>query len=146
MPKSQGYAYIIMTAGSSGQKAILFPNPDTGMDNHLKAGRDYPLPTAARLKFDENPGIERLNLVFSPTPIDAQAFLNSSNSNMAFLSSDKSGAKDLVPTRMELSWDEPAPVIMPDDLQQRLGKSSIVKMVQREPGAALAVQIALEHQ
>jgi acylglycerol lipase len=145
IPQSDGYAYILMTAGSSGNQAVLFPNAETGLDNRLKKGRDYALPTAAMLKFDEHPGIERVNLIFSPTPIDAKAFLASGAGTIAYLSPDHSGAKDLVPTRMELTWEDSAPIIMPEKVQQRLANSSLVRIVQQDPGSVLAVQIALEH-
>jgi hypothetical protein len=145
IPQTDGYAYILMTAGSSGNQAVLFPDAETGMDNRLKKGRDYALPTAAMLKFDGKPGTERVNLVFSPEQIDAKAFLSSASATIAYLSPDMSGSKDLVPTRMQLTWDDPAPIVIPEQVQQRLANSSMVRIVQQDPGSVLAVQIALEH-
>ncbi len=143
VPHTDGYAYILMTAGTKGDRAILFPSTTGGLDNFLKAGTDYILPTSAWLWFDENPGTERVSLVFSRQPIDAQAYLNRASNTIAFVSSDRTGAKDIVPTRMELSWDDPAPVIMPEQIQAATG--SIVKVKQRDSAGTLALEISLEH-
>jgi alpha-beta hydrolase superfamily lysophospholipase len=143
VPHTDGYAYILMTAGTKGDRAILFPSTTGGLDNFLKAGSDYILPSAAWLWFDENPGTERVSLVFSKQPIDAQAYLNRASSLIAFVSSDRTGSKDIVPTRMELSWDDPAPVIMPEQIQAASG--STVKIRQRDSVGTLALEISLEH-
>ena len=70
VPQSDGFAYVVMKEGSSGKSSMLFPTAKTGTSNYLKAGKDYPLPNQSWLKFDEHPGIEHVNLVFSRMKID----------------------------------------------------------------------------
>jgi hypothetical protein len=62
------------------------------------------------------------------------------------------GAKDLIGTRMQLSWDESNPIIMPDEVASSSatashgGGSSQVKLVFDNPDGTLAVDVALLHQ
>lgn len=145
VPHTSGYAYILLIAGTNGDRAVLFPTKEAGLDNFLTAGQDCVLPTAGRLQFDNKPGTERVSLVFSRSPLNAMAYLEKHSNNIAFVSSDRTGAKDLVPTRMELSWDDPAPVILPGQIQQALSGGSVVQVKQRDRLAVLAIDIALEH-
>lgn len=68
----------------------------------------------------------------------------------AYVSPSEIGGKDLVPTRMQLSWDDPTPVIIPADFSgnsQLASSSSLVKLsFNGGPGGVLAVDIALEHE
>ncbi|MBP6747167.1 alpha/beta fold hydrolase, partial [bacterium] len=153
IPDSAGYAYIVMKEGSSGKKTILFPSKDTGTKNYLAAKTDYPLPKDW-LTFDNNPGIEKMSLLFSTTKIANDQALNPPVYLTAYVSDDMSGSKDLVPTRMQLSWDDPTPVILPDQVpgQDRLARSftsttgSLVKVSFNDPGGLMAVDVALAHQ
>lgn len=147
-----GYAYIVLQSGSSGSRAVLFPEARTGRANYLVKDRDYALPTRTWLRFDEHPGTERLRLVFSLDPLDEKIETNpDSIAVAAFVSPDLTGAKDLVPTRMQLSWDDPNPVIMPATSQESLAVysetagSSLVRISQPARDSVLAVDVALEH-
>jgi len=166
IPNTDGYAYILLKSGSRGDRAILFPNPKSGTDNRVARGRDYALPTEVRLKFDNNPGVEILTLVLSRKPIDINQYLNGHHER-AFVSSGQSGSKDLVPTRIQLGWDEPAPVIVPHEVAAQIaadagGKEAadrrapvaadasdanagMVTLVHENPDEVLSVDIALEH-
>ena len=153
IPDSAGYAYIVMKEGSSGKKTILFPSKDTGTKNYLAAKTDYPLPKDW-LTFDNTPGIEKMSLLFSTTKIASEQALNPPVYLTAYVSDDMSGSKDLVPTRMQLSWDDPTPVILPDQVpgQEKLARSfssssgSMVKVSFNDPGGLMAVDVALAHQ
>ena len=156
IPDTAGYAYIVMKEGSSGKKTILFPSKDTGTKNYLAAKTDYPLPKDW-LTFDNTPGIEKMSLLFSSTKIASEQALNPPVYLTAYVSDDMSGSKDLVPTRMQLSWDDPTPVILPDQVpgqvpQDRLARSftsttgSLVKVSFNDPGGLMAVDVALAHQ
>ncbi len=153
IPDKDGFAYILMKQSSSGKKAILFPSKDTGKDNQLKAKVDYPLPKDW-LTFDHNPGIEKISLLYSTKKIADEAALNPPEYLTAYVSDDMSGAKDLVPTRMQLSWDDPTPVILPDQVpgQERMARSttimsgSLVKVSFNDPNGLMAVDVALAHQ
>ncbi len=153
IPDSAGYAYIVMKEGSSGKKTILFPSKDTGTKNYLAAKTDYPLPKDW-LTFDNTPGIEKMSLLFSTTKIANEQALNPPVYLTAYVSDDMSGSKDLVPTRMQLSWDDPTPVILPDQVpgQEKLARSfsssngSMVKVSFNDPGGLMAVDVALAHQ
>lgn len=156
IPQTDGYAYILMRQGSSGKKAILFPSKDTGTNNFLNAGVDYPLPYTDWLTFDSNPGVEKVSLMFSKHKVANESELTDKAQLTAFISDDMSGAKDLVPTRMQLSWDDPTPVILPDQLSanEKLAQNkpattsngSLVKVTFNDPSGMLAVDVALAHQ
>jgi len=63
-----GYLYIVHR-GSSGVWKPLFPSPEIeGGDNRVARGRPYDLPPGHVFTFDEQPGQERLFLVFSREP------------------------------------------------------------------------------
>ncbi len=153
IPDKDGFAYILMKQSSSGKKAILFPSKDTGKDNQLKAKVDYPLPKDW-LTFDHNPGIEKISLLYSTKKIADEAALNPPEYLTAYVSDDMSGAKDLVPTRMQLSWDDPTPVFLPDQVpgQEKMARSttimsgSLVKVSFNDPSGLMAVDVALAHQ
>jgi len=40
-----GFVYVV-NHGSSGARAMLFPSPDAGMNNHVREGKTYPVPAA----------------------------------------------------------------------------------------------------
>ena len=123
-PKTDGYAYLLMKQGSSGKRAILFPSKATGDNNYLKSGTDYPVPNKDWLSFDQTPGIEKVSLLFSHKKmLTGEEF--TTPTNLAYVSNDKSGAKDLVPTRMQLSWDDPTPVILPDSIAPSSGHQQV---------------------
>lgn len=167
IPNADGYAYIVLKSGSRGDKAVLFPGARSGMDNHVLGGKDYVLPTIATLKFDNDPGTETLSLIFSRKTVDVERYLESTYEDKVVVAA--SGAKDLVPTRMQLCWDDPAPVIMPQEvLTQATGKGgskdagareltdvasppavraegSLVTVVHNDPDGVLTVDVALEH-
>ncbi|MBI4534337.1 MAG: DUF4384 domain-containing protein [Candidatus Melainabacteria bacterium] len=169
IPNTDGYAYIVLKSGSRGDKAVLFPGPKSGMDNHVLGGRDYVLPTTAVLKFDNDPGTETLSLIFSRKTVDVEKYLDTNYEEKVVVSA--SGAKDLVPTRMRLCWDDPIPVIIPHELlaqangqggskDAQLNKpvdvtgqmpsairleGSLVTVVHNDPDGVLTVDVALEH-
>lgn len=144
-----GFAYILMKQGSSGAHALLFPEAQTGRSNKIAAGHDYALPSARWLKFDEKPGTEKLSLIFSRNALDPDSskYLGVTN---CIVSSDRSGAKDLCPTRMQISWDDPNPLIMPPLSDGSVALvSSLVNVSSREEApknSVMAIDIVLEHQ
>lgn len=150
IPQTDGYAYIMMKQSSSGKKALLFPSKVTANNNFIKAGVDYPLPNTDWLSFDNTPGTEKVSLLFSKNRVTSEAELNPPSHLTAYVDNDMTGAKDLVPTRMQLSWDDPTPVIMPElggneKLAQNPAKNSLVKVVFNDPTGLLAVDVALAH-
>lgn len=147
--QTDGFAYVVMNKSSRGKSATLFPSAETGTNNFLTKGQDYPLPSKTWLKFDENPGTEEVSLVFSQKKIQPQKELQEQHYLTAYVSPSESGKKDLVPTRMQLSWDDPTPVIIPADFSgntQLAAHSSLVNLSFNGPGGVLAVDIALAHQ
>lgn len=143
---NDGFAYILMNQGSKGTRAVLFPEQRTGTDNKLQATKDNAIPTMTFLKFDNNPGVERLSLVFSGRQVDLERVFKDPHTITAFVSADRTGAKDLVPTRMQLSWDEPSPVLMPQAVGSQVAKdeSSLVK-VSYNADDVIVIDIALDH-
>ena len=65
---ADGYVYWLAKM-SSGAYTMLFPNPDTGMDNYIKRNEEHTVPVKGAFRFDDNPGTESLLMVFSPNKI-----------------------------------------------------------------------------
>lgn len=65
---SPGFLYIV-NKGTSNRWNIMFPSADIdGGNNEVTANRDYLIPSKHRFYFDENPGAERLFIVFCRQP------------------------------------------------------------------------------
>ena len=101
----KGYAYILLTTGSRGEQSVLFPDPSVTETNRVTPGKVYRIPGKGALTFDENPGLEKVTLLISRHPIDAQAYLNKNtqNENATLIASAMTGAKDLVPAKVLVS-------------------------------------------
>lgn len=149
IPETDGFAYLIMRAGSTGKSKILFPTAESGMNNFLQRGKDYAIPASGWMQFDKNPGTEHLSLVFSKEPINISPEDVQATMVTCYVSPELSGAKDLVPTRMKLTWDNPNPVMIPDDFsgisQIKTDSSSLVRVVSSTPSSAISLDIALMH-
>ncbi len=152
MAETDGYAYVVLEQGSTGKSAVLFPSQDTGKNNFLHRGVDYPLPYQDWLAFDAHPGLEKVRIVFSKEPIKMDSSFNKiDNRSIAYVSADQTGAKDLIGTRMQLSWDEANPVIMPDEVESSAlaaapSRSSQVRLLFDHADGPCAVDVALLHQ
>lgn len=75
----EGYLYVI-SRGSSGNWKPLFPSPDiSGGENRISPHRRYTVPSSTQaFTFDEQPGEERLFLIYSAEPIqDVQSMFPS---------------------------------------------------------------------
>jgi hypothetical protein len=104
-----------MKASTTGKSDLLFPNKAYGTENHLKAGKDYAIPEQSWMQFDSNPGTEKLGLVFAPEKFDVTEAMIKSGNLTCFASAANDGKKEVCLTRMKLSWDDPNPVMIPDD-------------------------------
>jgi alpha-beta hydrolase superfamily lysophospholipase len=150
IPGNDGYAYLVMKAGTTGKSDVLFPNAATGTQNHLKKGQDYPIPAVGWMQFDDHPGTERLGLVFATEKVDVTPESLQNRTLTAFVSPDQSGAKDLCPTRMKLSWDDPEPALIPDDFSavsqvHKTSDSSLVRLMSTGAGGQVSASIELMH-
>ncbi|MBC7998960.1 MAG: alpha/beta fold hydrolase, partial [Leptolyngbya sp.] len=110
IPESDGYAYLVMKASTTGKSDVLFPNKEYGTHNFLREGQDYPIPSTGWMAFDSNAGTEQLGLVFGQEKIAVTPEMLRNGEMTAFVSPSQQGSKDLCPTRMKLSWDDPMPV------------------------------------
>jgi hypothetical protein len=111
-----GFAYILLSSGSRGEQSVLFPDAKADENNKVDRGKDYVLPSDGYLTFDENPGLEKLTLLLSRAPMDAQAYLAKPQKEVTMIASSQSGSKDLVPARIYVSYNAPkveAPVPIP---------------------------------
>lgn len=149
IPETDGYAYLVMKAGTTGKSDVLFPNPKYGTQNYLSHGKDYPIPAVGWMQFDQHPGTEQLGLVFANVKVDVTPEKLKNRTLTAFVSHDQTGSKDLCPTRMKLSWDDPMPVILPDDFSaisqvQNSADSSLVRLGAQN-GGMVSASISLLH-
>jgi hypothetical protein len=67
---------LLIQMGASGASTLLFPDPVKGLaDNRLKAGEDRILPSDSHwFRFDTNPGIERLLVLFARDTAELERF------------------------------------------------------------------------
>jgi alpha-beta hydrolase superfamily lysophospholipase len=149
IPQSDGYAYLVMKAGTTGKSDVLFPNNQYGTQNYLFRGKDYPIPAVGWMEFDQHPGTEQLGLVFASEKVDVTPESLKNRTMTAFVSADDTGSKDLCPTRMKLSWDDPKPVMLPDDFSAvaqvtNSNDSSLVRLM-ASPGGMVSASISLLH-
>ncbi|MBS2003010.1 MAG: hypothetical protein JST44_15970 [Cyanobacteria bacterium SZAS LIN-5] len=101
------------------------------------------------MQFDQHPGTEQLGLVFANVKVDVTPEKLKNRTLTAFVSHDQTGSKDLCPTRMKLSWDDPMPVILPDDFSaisqvQNSADSSLVRLGAQN-GGMVSASISLLH-
>jgi hypothetical protein len=66
---ADGYAYWLAKM-SSGEYTLLFPSPQTGMNNAVTRNQENVIPTKGAFRFDQNKGKEELLLVFSSEKVD----------------------------------------------------------------------------
>jgi acylglycerol lipase len=149
IPETDGYAYLVMKAGTTGKSDVLFPNAKYGTQNYLNHGKDYPIPAVGWMQFDQHPGTEQLGLVFANVKVDVTPETLKNRTLTAFVSHDQSGSKDLCPTRMKLSWDDPMPVMLPDDFSAisqvaNAADSSLVRLGAQN-GGMVSASISLLH-
>jgi alpha-beta hydrolase superfamily lysophospholipase len=150
IPGSDGYAYLVMKAGTTGKSDILFPSAVYGTDNYLSKGKDYPVPATGWMQFDQHPGIEQLGLVFASQKVDCTLQSLKNQTLTCFVSPEQSGSKDLCPTRMKLSWDDPTPVMIPDDFSaisqlHNSGDSSLIHLISTGTEGMVSANIQLMH-
>lgn len=149
IPESDGYAYLVMKASSTGKSDVLFPNKTYGSKNFLIKGQDYPIPSQGWMAFDSNPGTEQLGLVFGKEAMAVTPETLKNGQMTAWVSSTDDGSKDLCPTRLKLTWDDPMPVMLPEDFKPmtqvaRASESSLVRLTSTS-GGMIAANIQLLH-
>ncbi len=150
IPESDGYAYLVMKTSTTGKSDVLFPNKTYGLNNFLRKGQDHPIPSQGWMAFDGNAGTEQLGLVFGQEKIAVTPEMLKNGTLTAFVSPSQSGSKDLCPTRMKLSWDDPMPVMLPDDFSplsqvaSSAAGSSLVRLMATS-GGMVSANIQLMH-
>jgi alpha-beta hydrolase superfamily lysophospholipase len=149
IPECDGYAYLVMRASTTGKSDVLFPNKTNGTHNYMQKGHDYPIPATGWMQFDQHPGTELLGLVFGQDKVDVTPSSLKNPTLTCYVSRDLEGSKDLCPTRMKLSWDDPTPVMIPDDFSPvsqvaSASDSSLVRLVSTT-GEMVSANIQLLH-
>jgi len=149
IPERDGYAYLVMKASTTGKSDVLFPKKEYGTHNFLKQGQDYAIPSTGWMAFDKNAGTEQLGLVFNQEKIAVTPEMLRNNEMTAFVSPSLQGSKDLCPTRMKLSWDDPMPVMLPEDFspisQIASSRDSSLVRLTSAGGGMVSANIQLMH-
>lgn len=146
-PNMTGYAYIVMDKGSTGKKAVLFPN-DKSTDNAVKAGGNIVLPVNGVLTFDENPGTERVKLFVSRNPLKESDLISTPKEEFVLIASSTTLTED--------SITEDSLVMIASSGQAKSlpkGKSKdlffeeepAVMVVNKNPHEVLAIEMDLKH-
>jgi hypothetical protein len=75
-----GYVYVV-NHGTSGVRALLFPNADAGMDNTVQAAKEYRVPsTQASFRIDGPAGHDQVFWIISSTPMSESEALTLTSS------------------------------------------------------------------
>ena len=135
-----GYLYL-MNIGSTGRTHMLFPNPAMGVgSNAMRANLDYEVPYSSYIRFDENPGEERLLVMLSPTPMGdiaptaepRTATLTAEDAARLLMSAEAKGAKDLI-LEVDTTSAQPAGY-------------AVAPVALLKDGGMITLQIKLKHQ
>lgn len=92
-PNINGYAYIVLSSGTTGKHAQLFPRQGKNDDNQITSGEEIIMPPQGVLTFDANPGVEKLKLMISRSSIDPESVENGGGATMVAMA--PAGSKDL---------------------------------------------------
>ncbi|HEY9732444.1 MAG TPA: DUF4384 domain-containing protein [Drouetiella sp.] len=127
-PNIDGYAYVVMRSGSRGESSVLFPDPAHGDDNRVEHGIDYALPSSSEsFEFDQNPGTEKITLLLSRHPINAQAYLAKPADSPTVIASAVTGSKDLVPSQVFVAYATPHETAPPPTTTRTTEKKKVEK-------------------
>jgi hypothetical protein len=155
-PNIDGFAYIQVAEGATGEKVTLFPSAELS-DNKVKCGEEIVLPIAkgtdqAWLRFDDTPGTETVRIVVSRTPIDLEnKGKNSRKVEPDLKVSSSTTHPDKVPTGTFVSLDEPTGepaagsrglIREPHHGAEEAGEIAVVSA---DPKKELAIDITLDH-
>ncbi len=118
-----GHAHVVLIAGTTGKKAVLFPVAGKDAGNTIKRGKDVAVPAATFLVFDRNAGKERVRIAVSRTNIDTALLLDDkSGTNLAMANITKNSAADPTQGNQQLL------VAFPEENKESVG-------TQAKPGA-----------
>lgn len=127
-PNIDGYAYVVLRSGSRGESSVLFPDPAHGDDNRVEHGVDYALPSGSEsFEFDQNPGTEKITLLLSRHPINAQAYLSKPADSPTVIASASTGSKDLVPSQVFVAYATPHDAAPPPTTPRTPEKKKVEK-------------------
>lgn len=76
----KAYAYIVLARGSTGKQTVLYPSPQVPGNNVIEPNHECTIPSQGLIRFDENPGIEKLLFILSRNPIDLNRVLSTQTS------------------------------------------------------------------
>jgi len=128
-----GYAYIYMTHGSSGNRALLYP--PSGEDNFIQKGKEYVIPSTGFLTFDDTPGTEKLKLMLSKRKMPGKPDFDESSTLAIAPTYSNSNGPDFSLSR-DLFFEGNGPTGH---------KCLATYCVQRHPNKVLALSISLAH-
>jgi hypothetical protein len=129
-----GHAYIVMAQGSSGKQKVLFPaGPNSaGENNIVSPDREYVIPEKGVIRFDENPGVERLLFILSRQELDLRKVLDSGNSLSVDSTTDPAALKNF---GILVSRDSASPTTT----------AAVTYVVKSDPSKVVFVEVALNH-
>ncbi len=130
------YSYIALI-GSSGKRAVLYPQPGSLEDNRLEAGKEYVVPPHGQITFDDNPGTERLYVILTKEKQDVSSFLN--ERGMVIDKDSLTGLPERVGDYSVLSNDGFY------ELGKKAPGSGLVYVNNPNPGKGTAIALSLSH-
>ena len=94
---TDSFAYIVLTEGSRGERAVLFPAKGHVDDINLKANTEYTIPGDGFMAFDSNPGTEKVTVILARAQVEPDQYMHEDFKNKVVIASTKGGSKDLIP-------------------------------------------------
>lgn len=126
----RAHAYIVLTRGSSGKQTVLYPPPAAPQTNTIEPGIECVIPPKGVIRFDQNPGVERLLFILSRHPIDLKKVMSTeSGVPIADNSALNSGIEGIV---------------ISNDLSPTSNLASTY-VVKSDPAKVVYVELALNH-
>ncbi len=145
----RGYTYIVLAQGSTGKQTLLFPPPGSSKKNRESAtsakgalsastqnnlvtpDREYVIPERGVIRFDNNPGVERLLFILSRKEIDLKKVIDSGSGVSVNRALD------------DASLETPGIAISRDS--GGVTPSGVTYVVKSDPSRVVYVEVALNH-
>ena len=144
-PNTDGFAYIILRQGSSGNRSVLFPDPGHADDQVVTAAKEYAIPGDGFLEFDDAEGTEKLTILIARQRIMPERYLEDAFKDKVVVASRLDGSKDLVPGSFVVAYTGTAqPVDLPKPVELPKPAEPTKVTEPTEPTATAANPVAID--
>lgn len=147
-PNIDGFMYIVLKEGASGNRTVLFPVEGRGDSNQVKRGQEYLLPEDGALVFDDKTGIESLQLILSRQELPQQPLEIAAGRGIVIR---PRGSQQTVDQDCLLAFSDNSHVDKIEDLPGTTGGAGAaylnpaMTMIRKDANRPLVVEMQLQH-